>query len=209
MANRVIGAIAGDLVRAPAASGESTLGDVLADAQLDGTSASAGAVIAFMNPGGIRADLLRATVSAGEQPGEITYAEAFAVQPFGNNLVTMSLTGAQIEQLLEQQWAMAGTTERQMILQVSHGFSYAWDPTRPLGDRIDAATLTLDGAPIDPSAIYRVTMNSFLADGGDGFTVFRAGTDRVAGPVDLDPLAAYLTAHAPLAVPTLGRIVRR
>lgn len=207
LANRVVGTIGGDLLRLAAPSGESVLGDVIADAQLEGTAA-AGAVIALMNPGGIRTDLLHAQLSGGEQAGEVTYGEAFAVQPFGNNLITLTLTGAQLEQILEQQWTTPAGVERSMILAPSRTLRYAWDPARPLGDRIDPATITVEGAPLDPAASYRVTVNSFLADGGDGFSVFREGTDRAAGPVDVDPLEAYLTAHAPVAVPTLDRIVR-
>jgi 5'-nucleotidase len=190
LANRVIGTAAAPISRAANAAGESALGDVIADAQLDATSAPelGGARIAFMNPGGIRTDL---------QQGEITYAEAFEVQPFGNNLVTLTLTGAQIERVLEQQFCNPSGTASQ-ILQVSRGFSYAWDDGHPCGDRVDPASITLDGVVLDPAGTYRVTVNSFLADGGDGFRVFTEGTDRLGGVVDLDALEAYLEANDPV-----------
>jgi 5'-nucleotidase len=178
-------------------SGESTLGNVIADAQLAATRPAGlgGAEIAFMNPGGIRADI---------EAGEVTFGEAFSVQPFGNNLVTMTLTGAQIEILLEQQFSATRTT----ILQVSSGFAYAWSLSAPIGNKIDPASMTLDGVPIDPARAYRVTVNSFLAPGGDGFTVLIAGAALLGGDVDLDALEDYLVANRPLATPALGRITR-
>ncbi|MBL8918453.1 MAG: bifunctional metallophosphatase/5'-nucleotidase [Myxococcaceae bacterium] len=208
-ANRVVATITGDLVKAPAASGESTLGDVIADAQLEATRASGNAVAAFMNPGGIRTDLIASQISGGELVGQVTYGEAFAVQPFSNNLVTLTVTGAQLKTMLEQQWQLVGGVEKANMLQVSSGFSYAWDSTKPLGDRVDAASLTLNGAPVQATQFYRITVNSFLADGGDGFAVLKSGTDRLGGAIDVDALSTYLAARSPLAPPTLGRITRR
>ncbi len=208
-ANRVLATVAGDLVKAPNLAGESSMGDVIADAQLAASAPAdrGGAVIAFMNPGGVRTDILAATISGGEQPGEVTYGEAFAVQPFGNALVTLTLTGAQLDALLEQQWvAQAGGVEKTTILAVSAGFAYTWDSTKPIGDRVSG--LTLGGAPIAPAATYRVAANGFLADGGDGFTVFKQGTDRLGGEVDLDALERWLAQSSPLAVPVLDRITR-
>ena len=167
VANRVIGRAAAPITREATPAGESALGDVIADGQLAATSGTGvgGAQIAVMNPGGIRADLAA---------GDVTYNEAFTVQPFGNSLVTMTLTGAQIEQLLEQQvWPTAA--DEGTVLQVSAGFRYAWSAARPAGDRVDPASITLGGVPVSPTGRYRVTVNSFLADGGDGFTVLRAG----------------------------------
>jgi 5'-nucleotidase len=175
---------------------------VIADSQLEATSGAAvgGAQIALMNPGGIRADLAA---------GPVTFAEAFTVQPFGNNLVTMTLTGAQIERVLEQQvWPSDTPDGSSRILQVSNGFAYTWDPARPAGDRVDPATITLNGAPLVPTTSYRVTVNNFLADGGDGFTVLREGTDRLGGAVDLDALEAYFAAHVPVAPGPRNRILR-
>ncbi len=210
IANRVVGSAQGDLTRTASPAGEMTMGSVIADAQLEATQAAGqgGAVIALMNPGGVRADLVASLISGGEATGEITYGEAFSVQPFANNLVTVTVTGAQIEQILEQQWLTEGVdrSAKPMILQVSAGFSYQWDPTRPAGDKVSFSSITLNGQPLQASASYRVTINAFLADGGDGFTVFKQATDRLGGGIDLEALEAYLAAHSPVAVPALGRI---
>lgn len=207
IANRVVGAASGDLTRLAGPTGETTMGDVIADAQLESTAAL-GAEIAFMNPGGVRADLIAAASTGGEAPGQITYGEAFAVQPFANNLVTVTLTGAQIEAMLEQQWLTNGVdrSTKPMMLQVSAGFHYTFDMTRPAGDRVAFSSITLNGSPLVAGQSYRVTINSFLVGGGDGFTVLREGTSPQSGAVDLDALEAYLTAHAPVQVPALGRI---
>jgi 5'-nucleotidase len=200
--DRVIGNAAADITRDPTPAGETALGDVIADSQLEATRPAGfgGAQIAFMNPGGIRADLAA---------GPVTFAEAFTVQPFGNSLVTMTLTGAQIERVLEQQVFPSDTPNGSgTVLQVSNGFHYTWDPTRPAGDRIDPASITLNGLPLVPTQSYRVTVNSFLADGGDGFTVLREGTDRLGGAIDLDALEAYFAAHSPVAPGARDRIAR-
>jgi 5'-nucleotidase len=196
--NRVIGQHSATLSRTANAAGESFLGDLIADAQLYATKnpGFGEAVIAFMNPGGIRADIPYASSSAGEGDGNITYGEAFAVQPFGNSLVTKTLTGEQIERLLEQQFTGCPNNQPfNRILQVSRGFTYTWDAAGPACDKIDPASIKLNGATIDPSASYRVTMNSFLAEGGDLFTVFKEGTDPLGGAQDLDALEAYLRAY--------------
>ena len=158
---------------------------MIADAQLAATKAesASGAEIAFTNPGGVRTDL---PYKAG---GVVTFADLFAVQPFGNSLVTMELTGRQIERILEQQWL---DQPKPRILHVSAGFTYRWDGTKPPGERVDPASLRLHGRPIEPDAAYRVTVNSFLADGGDGFSVLKEGIDRVTGPYDVDALADLL-----------------
>jgi 5'-nucleotidase len=160
-----------------------------------------------MNPGGIRADLLAEKSPGGEAVGEITFGEAFTVQPFGNSLTTLTLTGEQLRRVLEQQFDNPSEGE-QRVLQVSAGFAYAWDASRPAGQRVDPASITLDGAPIIPTTSYRVTVNSFLADGGDQFTVLREGTDRVGGGQDIDALEAYLTAGSPVTPPARDRITR-
>ena len=209
LANRVIGSITADILRAANAAGESALGDVIADSQLAATAPAAlgGAVIAFMNPGGIRADLTFAQVSGGEAPGKVTYGEAFTVQPFGNSLVTLDLTGAQIDTLLEQQFNNPSPGQNR-ILQVSNGFSYAWSASAPAGSRVDPASIMLNGVPLNPAAVYRVTVNSFLADGGDNFTVLIQGTNRVGGAQDLDALSAYFAANVPVAPGPMNRITR-
>ena len=150
------------------------LGNLIADAQ---RARGDGAQIAFMNPGGIRADL---------PSGELTYGQLFTVQPFGNSLVSMDLTGAQILRLLEQQWQ----PDRTRFLQVSRGFRYTWDDHRPVGQRVVVASL--EDRPLEPAATYRVVVNSFLASGGDNFGVLTEGTNVVGGPVDVDALVEYL-----------------
>ena len=203
LANRVIGSITADILRAANPAGESALGDVIADGQLDATNdpGFGDAVVAFMNPGGIRADLLYAQISGGEQPGEVTYAEMFTVQPFGNSLVTMTLTGNQIDTLLEQQFSGVNDPANggfHKVLQVSEGFTYTWDADAPAGSKVDIASIMINGVPIDPTGTYRITVNSFLADGGDGFAVLREGTDRLGGAVDTDAFEAYFVANSPV-----------
>lgn len=207
LANRVVGAISADITRTANAAGESALGDVIADAQLDATNdpGFGEAVIAFMNPGGIRADLIYAQISGSEQPGEVTYGEMFTVQPFGNSMVTMSLTGAQIKAVLEQQFNNPAVGQNR-ILQVSNGFTYSWSASAPIGSKV--SNMALNGIAIDLAATYRVTVNSFLADGGDNFTVLRQGTDRLGGEVDTDAFERYLTTFAPVAPGPQNRITQ-
>ncbi len=205
-ANRVVGSITADLTRERNAAGESALGDVIADAHLEATRA-AGAVAAFTNPGGIRGNILFDSTGP-ESDGELTYGEAFSVQPFGNSLVTLSLTGAQIDALLQAQFR-GPADDTGDVLQVSTGFSYTWDAARPLGERVDPKTIAIDGVTVDPGATYRVTVNSFLAGGGDGFAVLTEGTDRTGGLIDLDALVAYFSAASPVAPGPQDRITRR
>jgi 5'-nucleotidase len=193
IANHVVGSITADITNVVPAggSGETSLGDVIADAQLAYTQ-SAGAQIALMNPGGIRASLIRSSSTGGEAEGEITYGECFTVQPFNNLTVTQSLTGAQIKATLEQQFPNTQTPPQvtTRILQVSAGFTYTFNATLPAGSRI--SDLRLGGVAIDPAATYRVTTNDFLANGGDGFTQLTGGTNRVTAPgFDIDALVAY------------------
>jgi 5'-nucleotidase len=209
LANRVIGSITGDITRSQTTAGESALGDVIADAQLGATreAAKGNAVMAFMNPGGIRADLNASQISGGEQAGQVTFGEAFTVQPFGNSLVTMTLTGQQIDTLLEQQWS-GGNAASPRILQVSNGLTYTWDASKPNTDRVNLSEIQLNGQPIGATTQYRVTVNSFLADGGDNFPILRDGTNRLGGDVDLDALVAYFTASSPVAPGPRNRITR-
>jgi len=198
LANRVIGTITADITRTNNAAGESALGDVIADAQLAATApvGFGEAIVAFMNPGGIRANLTFAS-SGPEADGEVTFGEAFTVQPFGNSLVTMTLTGAQIDTLLEQQFDNPGVGSNR-ILQPSQGFTYEWSLSAPTGDKVDPASIEIGGVPIDPGAEYRVTVNSFLADGGDNFAVLPEGTNRLGGDLDSDALEAYFAANSPV-----------
>jgi 5'-nucleotidase len=181
--NRVIGEASAALTRTPNALGESSLGDIIADAQLWATSGAAWpaangapAVVSFMNSGGIRADI---------SAGEITYGEAFSVQPFANVLVTMDMTGTQIDTLLEQQF-----TGGNGILQIPASLTYDRSNTLPNGNRI--SNVRIGGVLIDPGATYRVTVNNFLADGGDGYSTFTLGTNRFVGEIDLDAFARYI-----------------
>lgn len=202
LANRVVGRADGMVSRQANAHGESALGDVIADAQLAATRMQ-GAQIALMNPGGIRADLGYGPHSAQGTP--ITWGEVFTAQPFGNNLVTMTLSGAQIHRLLESQWNLGAEGA---LLQVSAGFSYAWDGRRPIGQRIDADSISLDGNTIEPDRSYRVTVNNFLAGGGDGFEMLTAGSDVTVAGSDLDAMLDWLAAASPLAASSHGRIHR-
>ncbi|MGA8845446.1 MAG: 5'-nucleotidase, partial [Nocardioides sp.] len=209
LANRVIGSVTAPITRLATTAGESALGDVIADAQLHATTAPelGGAVIGFMNAGGIRADLTFPSSAAGEGDGKVTYGEAFTVQPFGNSLVTMTLTGAQIDTLLEQQFDNPGAGENR-ILQVSAGFQYSWSAAAPKGSKVNPGSIMLNGVPIDPSAAYRVTVNNFMADGGDGYAVLREGTNRLGGDVDLDALEKYFVAQGVVAPGPQDRITR-
>jgi 5'-nucleotidase len=210
IANRVIGSITASITRTANAAGESALGDVIADAQLEYTQ-SAGGQLAFMNPGGIRTDLAFLSSPAGEGDGVVTFGEAFAVQPFNNLVVTQDMTGAQIEAVLEQQWAACTPPGRSndatVILQVSATFTYSYSDTQPCGSRI--SEMELNGVPIDPAAVYKVTANNFLADGGDSFPAFTAGTNRVFAPLfDVDALEAYISAHSPVPPGPQNRITK-
>ncbi|WP_407294014.1 bifunctional metallophosphatase/5'-nucleotidase [Stutzerimonas zhaodongensis] len=188
---RVVGVAQGDITRTETPAGESALGNLIADAQRVATDAQ----ISFMNPGGIRADL------AG---GEVSWGELFAIQPFANDLVSMDLTGAQIKTLLEQQWI--GQSYARLLK--PSGIQYSWSASRPIGNRV-IEMRDATGALINPAATYRVTVNSFLAGGGDNFTILNEGTNRVVGPVDLDALVDYIEAlPQPFSGSIEGRIVR-
>lgn len=183
--NKVVGTAETALTTDQNASGESNLGDFITDAQRAATNAQ----IAITNPGGIRANI---------NDGTITWGNLFTVQPFNNSLITMQLTGDQLRQALNQQWA----TNR--MLQIS-GFKYTWDSTKG-ADKIVSMTLE-DGTPIVPAQTYTVTVNSFLASGGDGFTTFAAGQNQVTGPIDLDALVDYVQKQTgPINVTTGDRI---
>jgi len=212
LANKVIGKIQGDLTRAPSPFGETTLGDVIADAQLKATAdaATGGAQVAFMNPGGIRADLRTTDISSGgEAIGEVTYGEAFSVQPFGNSLVTKTMTGDQIRRLLQQQFVGCGQTS-QRVLQISATMTYQSNPAAATcADKI--GEIRIGGVVVTATTTLRVTMNNFLAFGGDGFTVFTEGTNALGGAQDIDALVDYFAAAGAtgVAVPPLNRITAK
>lgn len=202
IAARPAGTITATLSRLPdMRTGESPLGSVIADSHLAATSAAdrGNAVIAFTNPGGIRSDIVKRP-DAG-----VSYGDVFAAQPFRNQLVTLTLTGAQIKAMLEQQWR---DPQRPRILQVSKGFSYTWDNAGADGHRVIADSMKIGATTIDPAATYRVTINNFLAVGGDGFTVLKDGKDPVIGVYDVDALSSFLRDNSPVAPATLNRIAR-
>jgi 5'-nucleotidase len=201
IANRRAGTVADTLSRVPNLTGESVLGDVIADAQLAATAGekNGGAIIAMTNPGGIRTDIEK------KGDGTVTYADVFASQPFRNQLVTVTLTGAELKAALEQQWT---DEKRPRILQVSKGFGYNWDAAKPFGAHVDAASMKLNGVAIDMARSYRVTINNYLALGGDGFVAFKGGRDPQFGVYDNDALFAWFGAHSPIAPAPPIRITR-
>lgn len=194
--SRVVGTSAGMFSKVEGPSGESSMGDMIADAELEATSApgSGGAQVAFTNPGGIR---------AGLGVGDVTYGELFTAQPFGNNLITMTLTGTQIKTMLEEQFLgctlgaaageVAATNTR--MLQPSEGFSYTWSQSAPPCSKVDAASIRIGGTAVSPAAKYRVTVNNLLAGGGEDLYVLKQGTDRIIGETDLTALTAYFAKH--------------
>ncbi|MFD7864393.1 bifunctional metallophosphatase/5'-nucleotidase [Streptomyces sp. NPDC059783] len=210
IANRPQGYISADINGRGSTAPEKPLGDLIADAQLEGLAPAdkGGAVVAFMNPGGIRADLVyKATGAEGD--GVVTYGEAFTVQPFTNMMNVVDLTGAQLVSALQQQ--VSGSNEASpKILQVSKGLTYTLDMTKSGAARVVTDTIRLNGEAIDPAKTYRVAMNEFLAGGGDGFAALGQGTNKLVGASDLDLFNAYLAAHstaaAPLAPPAADRI---
>jgi 5'-nucleotidase len=204
LAGRPVGRLAGAATRDPSPGGDTALGRLVADAQLAATRAPerGGARIALTNPGGMRADLPCPRAAA---PCTISYADAFAAQPFGNSLMVMTLTGAQLTSILEQQFSGLNS-QRPRVLQPSAGFEWVWRASGPAGARI--AEVRLDGVPIDPAGRYRVAVNAFLAEGGDGFGGFLAGTDRLGGPLDIDVLVSWLGERSVTDVPVAARVRR-
>ncbi|NED13481.1 5'-nucleotidase C-terminal domain-containing protein [Streptomyces sp. SID9124] len=210
ISNRPQGYISADINGRGSTAPEKPLGDLIADAQLEGLAPAdkGGAVVAFMNPGGIRADLVY-KASGSEGDGVVTYGESFTVQPFTNMMNVVDLTGAQLVSALQQQ--VSGSNEASpKILQVSKGLTYTLDMTKSGAARVVTDTIKLNGEAIDPGKTYRVAMNEFLAGGGDGFAALGEGTNKLVGASDLDLFNAYLAAHstasAPLAPPASDRI---
>jgi 5'-nucleotidase len=194
--DRVVGNAGGVIGRAggPNRATEQPLVNLLAQSQLEALSSAAfgDPVMAFMNPGGARTDI---------GSGEVTYGELFAVQPFGNTVNAITLTGADIKQVLEQQFGLDQSRGTQLFLGTSEGLTYSFDPSRAYGDRIDPLSIKLNGTPIDPAAQYRVVANSFLVAGGDGFSAFTRGTNPVTGPVDVDTAVTYFAHNSPVDPP--------
>ncbi|HUQ28011.1 MAG TPA: bifunctional metallophosphatase/5'-nucleotidase [Usitatibacter sp.] len=194
-AERRVGTISGRFDRESAS--DSSAGRLVADAQLAATRAL-GSRVAFMNPGGIRANL-----ECRAPPCDVTFGTVFTMQPFSNSLIVMTLTGEQLKALLEEQLKRASGEPKFLI--PSEGFTYTWQDDAPLGDHV--RDMRLDGEPIEPARRYRVTVNSFLAEGGDGFELLKDGTEREGGGPDIDAVIAYLGAaeRAPVTVPRATR----
>ncbi|MBX9883579.1 MAG: bifunctional metallophosphatase/5'-nucleotidase, partial [Novosphingobium sp.] len=197
LATRPVGRLSGpaDRGEAPAGSTGGPLAHLIADAQLAATR-SAGAQIAFMNPYGVRAPLVPAA------DGTVTFGDIYLTQPFGNALVTETLTGAEIKAALEQGFDMVGPEQ---VLAPSAGLVYRYDRRQPVGSRI--TLITLNGKPLDPTASYRVTLNGFLALGGDSFSVFKVGRAAVTGPTDIEAFEALFRSKAVVDVPREARTI--
>ncbi len=201
LAKRIVARLPGALSRDQNPAGETPIGQVIADAQLAATRGAArgGAQLALMNPGGVRTALVPAP------GGEVRYEDLFAVQPFYNNLVTLTLSGAQLLEVLEQQWL---NQPHARILQVSSSFGYTWDASQPAGQRVVPGSVRLDGKPLDAAVNYRVTVNSFLAGGGDNFQTLKLGRDPRTGVMDVDALEQFLASQPSLTTEAVPRIKR-
>jgi 5'-nucleotidase len=213
--DRVEGSISAESAKPINAAGESAMGDLIADAQLEATHTTpARAQIALMNEGGVRTGLRFVSGAPGVPAGKVTYGELVTAQPFGNDLVTMTLTGSQIQILLEEQFkgcalgAAPGddVPQSDRRLEVSAGFTYAWHADSPPCHRIDPQSIRFNGAPVTPHGRYRVTVNSLMAEGGEQLYVLKQGTDRVVGMQDVDAMTAYFAKHAIVSPPSQGRI---
>lgn len=208
-ANKVVGTVTADLKRAANAAGESAMGDVIADAQLAATSAAAngGAVVAFMNGGGIRADIVARGAGPATSAGTVTYRDLFSVQPFGNVLTVVTMTGDMIKRLLEQQFdnPRPGAAS---ILQVSSGFTYRYRMMAPAGQHVDVDSIMIDGRHLTAADRLRVATLDFLVEGGGGYPALGEGADRLVGIADIDALVAFFKARSPIGPPPQNRIVR-
>lgn len=202
---------------------ESPLGNLVADAQRSATDdlPTGPAQIAFMNPGGLRADLCYAQadypyeeepeapdadnvcVGVPDDGGVLTYRDAANVQPFANTLFRMSLTGAQIEAVLEQQLQPVGASRPFLHLGVSEGFEYHYDIVRDgtgVPTAFSVTSMTLNGVAVDPATSYEIVVNSFLAAGGDNFTTFTQGTNRAdTGQIDLESFVDFMAEFSPVS----------
>jgi 5'-nucleotidase len=229
IATKIVGSTSGSLTRtrenlfqmgvgpkgeAVFAQGESPLGDVIADAQLAATDDEMGAVAAFMNPGGVRTDL-NVPDGSGNVDYNVTYEEAFNIQPFANNLVTLDLTGRQLYCMLEQGFQPRDGAQNTPLYPSStvqytvdtNGTTAALGADPCTGTRVVRGSLSIGGTSVVDTQTYRITVNNFLAGGGDGYTVLRDfGANAVTGPIDLDAFIAYLDVHRGLAAPTDDRI---
>ena len=205
VANKPVGQISADITNLAGPSGESALGNLIADSQLEGARTGGNAQIALMNPGGVRTSLIYAGSPAGEGDGVVTYGEAFAVQPFNNLLQVVTLTGAQLKTAMEQQFTGGPNGQPfTKILQPSANFHYTYTRSAPWGSKV--TDLTIDGVPVTDAQSIRVAINNFLVGGGDSFAVFKEGTDVWSGPLDIDAFTAHLGKNNPIAPPATNRI---
>jgi 5'-nucleotidase len=210
--NTPVGTITEDINRGGIPTGsdrgvESAAGNLVADAQQWWTSVN-DSDIAFMNPGGVRSDLTYLQ-SGAEGDGVVTFGEAFTFQPFGNTLITYAMTGAQIVSVLEEQCQPLGSSRPFLHLGVSDGLTYDLAKTITAGDctSVTISNVKLDGVALSPTALYNVTVNNFLADGGDNFTTLgNVTTPRLDGGNDLQALTNYLGTFEPVAPPSTDRV---
>ncbi|MEO6142449.1 MAG: bifunctional metallophosphatase/5'-nucleotidase [Dermatophilaceae bacterium] len=220
IANKELGTITTDITRTQSPAGESALGDLIADAQVNDPSVVTGGqtpVVAFMNPGGIRADLTFKADPPETTAGIVRYEEAFTVQPFNNYLVSMNLTGADIWSLLGQQWSGGNTVGATKFLQVSNGLHYTWSDIvvapapEPVVRTVMAVSINGRQVANDSTTTYRIVTNNFLSDGGDKFAAFTKGTGKYFGGLDIDGFAAYLSKPtvSPYTPLTLDRITKQ
>ncbi|MDY0914105.1 bifunctional UDP-sugar hydrolase/5'-nucleotidase [Rathayibacter festucae] len=206
-----VGSITADIRRGVQSDGsenrgaESTMGNLVADAQLWATQEDLGTQIAFMNPGGVRNDLLFASSGDGDADGQVSYKEAAAVQLFANTLVTETLTGAQIKTVLEQQW-QPGQSRPELHLGISKDLTYTYDPTAEVGSHVTA--VFFQGEPIADEETFKIVTNSFLASGGDNFTELANGADKAdSGRVDLTAFTDYIAAFSPVTPDPASRSI--
>ncbi|GAA3700303.1 bifunctional metallophosphatase/5'-nucleotidase [Nonomuraea antimicrobica] len=205
VANKAVGTISSDITNAAAPSGESPLGNFIADAQLAATKTGGNAQIALMNPGGVRAALTHAGSPAKEGDGVVTYGEAFTVQPFNNLMQVVTLTGAQLKTVLEQQFTGGPNSQAfTKILQPSANFTYTYSRGAAWGSKI--SDMKIDGVPVTDAQTIRVAANNFLVGGGDAFLAFKDGTDLWSGPLDIDAFVDHLGKNNPIAPPATNRI---
>ncbi len=226
--NHIEGSVAASITKQFTPAGESPMGDLIADAELAAAQLAAAqppatqlaatqpaatqpasapdggpAVIAFMNTGGIRADL---TVPAGTPaPHPVTFGDLYTAQPFGNRITVFTLTGELLRRVLEQQFDVAPGDNLQ-LLQVSEGFAYSYRPNAPAGEHI--LSMTLHGQPIDPADQLRIAATDYVAQGTEHLPALRERTGSITLGLDLDALIAYFGSHSPVAPPATNRITR-
>jgi 5'-nucleotidase len=205
VANKAVGTITTDITNTAAPSGESPLGNLIADSQLAATKTGGNAQIALMNPGGVRASLSYATSPVNEGDGVVTYGEAFTVQPFNNLMQVVTLTGAQLKTLLEQQFTGGPNNQAfTKILQPSANFTYTYSTSAAWGSKV--SEMKIDGVAVTDTQSVRVAANNFLVGGGDSFLAFRDGTELWSGPLDIDAFVDHLGKNNPIAPPATNRI---